>query len=348
MPVYKDDNTGKWYFSIRYKDVYGNNKRKMKRGFERKKDAKLAESEFIQNVKYGYSDNQPFEYIFFNRLKNENLSARSIEKRTTEYNTHIKERFGNIPIGKITTTQCTAFRNYLLNDAGLSVGYARSVWAGFKAVINYAKKHYKLLYDPTLSVTPIPRTKPQAKFITREEFDEKVEQITNDTSRQLTKLLFYSGLRIGEALALQWKDYDKIKGEIDVNKKINLSNREIEYNLKKESSKGIIPVPKLIREMLKNMYNESSKRYKYFDENYFIFGGLEPIRYVTYSYHFKSVFPNLKIHHLRHSYASYLINNGVDMYLLMELMRHSNITETIQTYSHLYTDKKHQVMNIFD
>ncbi|HEJ7714612.1 TPA: Arm DNA-binding domain-containing protein, partial [Staphylococcus aureus] len=58
MPVYKDDNTGKWYFSIRYKDVYGNNKRKMKRGFERKKDAKLAESEFIQNVKYGYSDNQ--------------------------------------------------------------------------------------------------------------------------------------------------------------------------------------------------------------------------------------------------------------------------------------------------
>ncbi len=69
MPVYKDDNTGKWYFSIRYKDVYGNNKRKMKRGFERKKDAKLAESEFIQNVKYGYSDNQPFEYIFFNRLK---------------------------------------------------------------------------------------------------------------------------------------------------------------------------------------------------------------------------------------------------------------------------------------
>ncbi|MEL1268230.1 site-specific integrase, partial [Staphylococcus aureus] len=36
------------------------------------------------------------------------------------------------------------------------------------------------------------------------------------------------------------------------------------------------------------------------------------------------------------------------MYLLMELMRHSNITETIQTYSNLYTDKKHQAMNIFD
>ena len=34
MPVYKDDNTGKWYFSIRYKDVYGNNKRKMQRGFQ--------------------------------------------------------------------------------------------------------------------------------------------------------------------------------------------------------------------------------------------------------------------------------------------------------------------------
>lgn len=37
MPVYKDDNTGKWYFSIRYKDVYGNNKRKMQRGFSTKR-----------------------------------------------------------------------------------------------------------------------------------------------------------------------------------------------------------------------------------------------------------------------------------------------------------------------
>ncbi|PTI21368.1 tyrosine-type recombinase/integrase [Staphylococcus warneri] len=348
MPVYKDENTGKWYFSTRYKDVYGNNKRKLQRGFERKKDAKFAESEFIQNIKFGYSDNQPFETIFYDRLKNENLSTRSIEKRTTEYNTHIKAKFGNTPIGKITTTQCTTFRNYLINDSGLSVDYARSVWAGFKAVINYAKKYYKLLYDPTLPVTPIPRTKPQAKFITREEFDEKVEKITNETSRNLTKLLFYSGLRIGEALALQWKDYDFEKGELNINKKLNLSQKTIETNLKKESSKGIIPIPKHIRKMLNDMYDQDSKNYKYFTENYFIFGGYEPLIYITFSGHFKKAFPNLRIHHLRHSYASYLINNGVDMYVLMELMRHSNITETIQTYSHLYTDKKQQAMRIFE
>ena len=46
MPVYKDDNTGKWYFSIRYKDVYGNNKRKMQRGFSTKREAKRAEAIF--------------------------------------------------------------------------------------------------------------------------------------------------------------------------------------------------------------------------------------------------------------------------------------------------------------
>ncbi|WP_180754199.1 Arm DNA-binding domain-containing protein, partial [Staphylococcus pseudintermedius] len=34
MPVYKDDKSDKWYFTVRYKDIYGNNKRKLKRGFK--------------------------------------------------------------------------------------------------------------------------------------------------------------------------------------------------------------------------------------------------------------------------------------------------------------------------
>ena len=106
MPVYKDEKTKKFYFSVRYKDTFGQNKRKVKRGFERKKDAKLAEAEFVQKVKYGYSDSQTFETIFYDRLKSANLSRSSIEKRTMEYNLYFKDRFGNMPSGKITTDQC--------------------------------------------------------------------------------------------------------------------------------------------------------------------------------------------------------------------------------------------------
>ena len=63
MPVYKDDNTGKWYFSIRYKDVYGNNKRKMQRGFQL--SVKLREQRlFLNDVNEGYSDSKTFDYVF--------------------------------------------------------------------------------------------------------------------------------------------------------------------------------------------------------------------------------------------------------------------------------------------
>lgn len=51
---------------------------------------------------------------------------------------------------------------------------------------------------------------------------------------------------------------------------------------------------------------------------------------------------------MRHSYAAYLINKEVDIYLVKELMLHENITETADTYGHLYTNRKSEIMKVFD
>lgn len=63
MPVYKDDNTGKWYFSIRYKDVYGNNKRKMQRGFQLSVKLRVQRL-FLNDVNEGYSDSKHLIMFF--------------------------------------------------------------------------------------------------------------------------------------------------------------------------------------------------------------------------------------------------------------------------------------------
>lgn len=83
-------------------------------------------------------------------------------------------------------------------------------------------------------------------------------------------------------------------------------------------------------------------------KNIIFFGGIKPYHYSHYNKHFKKVFPDLKIHSMRHSYAAYLINKGVDIYLVKELMRHENITETADTYGHLYTNRKSEIMKVFD
>ncbi|MDH9161480.1 site-specific integrase [Staphylococcus succinus] len=348
MPVYKDEQRGTYYYSVSYKDIYGNNKRKVKRGFTKKKDAKIAESDFIQKVKFGYSDNKTFDEIFHTRLKSVQLSERSIEKRTTEYNKYIKKQFGFREVGKITTEQCKQLRDALMNDFDLSLSYARSVWAGFKAVFKYACKYYKLTVDPTLPVEPIPRVKPKPIYITRDDFDERVEGITNTRSQNLAKLLFYSGLRVGEAMALTWNDFDSEKHELNINKTLHLTRGKIQDTVKTETSFGSVPIPMLLNTLLCDMYEHDKGSNSLFTDDYYIFGGYNPMSYQTFTRHFKMAFPDNKIHSLRHSYASYLINNGVDMYLLMKLMRHSNINETIGTYSHLYPDKTHEVVKIFD
>ncbi|HDT9045899.1 TPA: Arm DNA-binding domain-containing protein, partial [Staphylococcus pseudintermedius] len=147
MPVYKDDKTGKWYFSVRYKDVFGNNKRKMKRGFKTKRQAKVAEADFIQKTKNGYSDKQIYEVVFYEQLKNTDLRERTIRRKKYDYTNHIKEKFGNRKISEITRPQCLEFRTHLIDNCN-SINTARTIWFTFKAVFSYASLYYGLSPNP--------------------------------------------------------------------------------------------------------------------------------------------------------------------------------------------------------
>lgn len=347
MPVYKDDKTNKYYFSTRYKDVYGNNKRKVKRGFRTKREAKTAEASFLLEIESGYSDSNTYDYIFKHYLDNTDLREKTRRRKENEYKLHVKERFGNIKMNQIKQNQVQEFRSYLMKNLA-SPNSARTIWSGFKVVINHAKKHFGLRIDPTISITPIPRVKPKPKFMLREEFEDKIDDIDSQDYRELLKLMFYTGLRVGEAMSLTWRDYNKYKQELSINKTMDITNRKVYNRAKTESSENIVPLPNFINDILNDRYNTMSKHYKYFDDNYYIFGGMEPKHYSHLLKKYKSVFPNYDIHTLRHSYASYLANNGVDIFVLQSLMRHSQITETMQTYSHLYTQKKHDAIRIFD
>ncbi|MGL4008154.1 tyrosine-type recombinase/integrase [Staphylococcus nepalensis] len=347
MPIYKDEITNKYYFSTRYKDVYGNNKRKVKRGFRTKREAKAAEASFLTEIETGYSDSNTFDYIFKHYLENTDLREKTRRRKENEYELHIKERFGHIKMNQIKQNQCQEFRSYLMKNMP-SPNSARTIWSGFKVVINHAKKHFGLRIDPTISITPIPRVKPKPKYMLREEFEDKIDNIDNQDYRELLKLMFYTGLRVGEAMALTWNDYNKYKKELSISKTMDVTNRKIYNRAKTESSEDIVPLPIFINDILIERYSLMSNNYKYFDDNYFIFGGMEPKHYSHLHKKYKQVFPNYDIHTLRHSYASYLANNGVDIFVLQSLMRHSQITETMQTYSHLYTQKKHDAIRIFD
>ncbi|MFS0822129.1 tyrosine-type recombinase/integrase [Bacillus sp. 1P02SD] len=346
MPVYKDEKRKTYYFKVRYKDMYGRSKQKLKRGFKKSREAKLAEAEFLASIKDAFTDEITLDAVFDHNISFKTYKDKTIRRRTNEYNLHIKPRFGDMKIKDITTQQVLEFQRYLMDKLN-SPESARTIYANFKVLINHAVRFFGLKNDPTLQVPAMPRGQKRIDFIKREEFDAKVQQINMHFYKEMTQLIFYTGLRVGEALALTWKDIDFENKQIDINKAWDFENKKI-TSVKTKASEAIVPMPDLLVDILTKLKKKSEEKIYGFTEEYYVFGGMTPYHYSHYHKKYKEVFPNLRIHSLRHSYAAYLINKGVDIYLVKELMRHENISETADTYGHLYVERKHAAMSVFD
>lgn len=348
MPVYKDVGRKTWYFKTRYKDMYGRNKQKMQRGFTSSREAKQAEAEFLTSINDAFTDQVTIHEVFEHNIKHKTLKEKTIRRRTNEYNLHIKPFFGHIKIKDLNTNHFLEFKTYLESHF-VSLNSARTVYSNLKVIINHAIKFYGLRVDPSLPIDPIKRVKPDAKFIKRDEFENRVqhEALAIHRYRDMTRLMFYTGLRVGEALGLTWRYVDLDSKQLYVKYTLDTATHLLGPP-KTAGSEAYVPLHDSMVDLLTDIKKESEKKYHGFNENYYVFGGLTPYHYSHYHKKFKEVFPNLRIHDLRHSYAAHLINNEIDIYLVKELMRHDDIKQTSSTYGHLYTERKQKAMSVFD
>lgn len=351
MPVYKDTERKTYYFKVRYKDMYGRSKQKMQRGFKGSREAKMAEAEFLASINNMFTDQVTINEVFEHNIKHKTLKEKTIRRRTNEYNLHIKPFFGHIKIKDLNTNHFLEFKSYL-EEHFTSLNSARTVYSNLKVIINHAIKFFGLRVDPSLPVEPIKRTKPDARFIKREEFDDCVQHEVLDLHhyRDMTIFMFYTGLRVGEALALLWQYVDLENMQIYVKYTLDTAKRTLGPP-KTPASEAYVPLHESMVELLTEIKKESEEKFYGFEKdnsNFYVFGGSAPYHYNHYHKKFKEAFPMLRIHDLRHSYAAHLINNEIDIYLVKELMRHDDIKQTSSTYGHLYTERKHKAMHVFD
>ncbi len=351
MAVYKDKERKTYYFKVRYKDMYGRNKQKMQRGFKSNRDAKMAEAEFLASINNMFTDQVTLDEVFKHNIKHKTLKDKTIRRRTNEYNLHIKPFFGHLKVKDLNTNHFLEFKSYL-EEHFTSLNSARTVYSNLKVLINHAVKFFGLRIDPSLAIEPIKRVKPKIGVIRKEEFESLVGHASLDHLhyRELTRFMFYTGLRVGEALGLLWKNVDLENKQIFVEFTLDIITREL-GDPKTPASKAFVPLHDSMVELLIEIKKESEENIYGFKENYanyFVFGGPTPYHYSHYHKKFKEAFPELRIHDIRHSYAAHLINNKIDIYLVKELMRHDDIKQTSSTYGHLYTERKHEAMHVFD
>lgn len=209
MGVYKEGKN--WKVQVYYKDWQGNRKRKQKRGFRTKGEAKEWERDFLQQQSQGVD----IEFGNFLEIYYKDMDVRLRENTmyTKRYiiDLKIKPYFEKKILSEITVADVRAWQNELLtykdkNGKGYSPTYLKTVNCQLTAIFNYAMRYYNLQDNPCRKAGAIGKSKGEPKdFWMQEEFNAFLETVSDKPETRMAFLLLYwTGMRIGD-------DDDKIR-----------------------------------------------------------------------------------------------------------------------------------------
>ena len=346
MPAYKytlkDGKTTRWYANFYFTDWTGAKKHVCKRGFKTQREAKEYERSFLEQEK------STSDILFSSLVENylEDMSHRL--KPTTMENKRfiiagkLLPYFGNLKVCDIDTIKVRKWQNELIayRDADgnpFSQTYLKTVNNQLSAIMNYAVAHYRLSANPCRAAGSIGRSRAgEMNIWTQGQYEQFSSAIRKSSVKLAFDVLFYTGMRSGELLALTPADILPSK-RIDINKNYaKVNGEELFLEPKTPKAKRCISIPDFLYDDIQ----------AYVAKLYGIGGG-DRIFYFTKSALDKEIkrvaekagLPPIRVHDLRHSHASMLIEMGFAPLEIADRLGHESVKTTLDTYSHLYPDK---------
>ncbi len=342
MPTYKDEKTGTWYCKFYYTDWQGNKKQKLKRGFKLQREAKDWERQFLEQ----FAKNPDIIFSTLYKKYIESLTPRvresTLESRKSTIETHILPYFKNLVISQITTADVLKWQNIIL-EKKFSSSYTHLINRCLRTIFNYAVEYHGLQKNPCTKPIGSPKRQKIA-FWTPEEYKRFIEYYKDDIQYfTIFELLYYTGMRIGEALALTLKDIDLQNCIISITKTYyRTGEKELINPPKTESSERDIAIPQFladeIQEYITHLYALSD------NERLFPMASTS-IRFKLTEGAENTGVKRIRVHDLRHSHASMLINLGANPLLVSKRLGHENPEITLKTYSHLFPSVESDIVN---
>ncbi len=341
MPVYKDKNNGTWFCKFYYRDWCGSSRQKWKRGFMTKKEAQMYERNFLQ--RQTVSPDILFENLYYAYL--EEMSARlkysTIVTKRNICETKILPFFGKKPVNEIRAADIRKWQNYLLESKrGYSKTYLKNINNQLSAIINFARKYYNLETNPCEQAGSIGTSKADGmQCWTLEEFFAFRKGIKDRTESLICfDVLYWTGMREGELLALSERDIDFEKKEISINKSYQrLERQDVITTPKTRKSRRRVSIPDfLCRELLEYMegpcYDKRNERCFPFSKAFLNYEMRRGCR--------NTGVKKIRVHDIRHSHVSLLIDQGFDALVIADRVGHENVSTTLNTYAHLFPNKQ--------
>ena len=352
MSIYKDNVTGKWRVVYRYTDWTGETHQSSKRGFPTKREALMWERELLlkKEAKLDMTFESFYE-IYVEDMQNR-IRDNTWGTKTNIARTKILPYFGKRKIGEIEPRDIIAWQNELLairqpNGKSYSSSYLQKIHSQLSAIFNHAVNFYHLPSNPAQKAGNMGKEEHREMlFWTKEEYLKFADAMMDKpVSYYAFEMLYWCGLRMGELLALTPADFNFETHTLRINKSYQRLHREDVITPPKTlKSNRTIKMPQFLcdemQDYLKMLYEPKE------DERIFMISK-------SYLHHEMdrgakaSGVKRIRVHDLRHSHVSLLINMGFIVLAIADRMGHESIDITYR-YAHLFPSEQIQMAEQLD
>lgn len=336
MSICKEKN-GTYTLNYYVTDVLSNKKTKTKkRGFATLKDAKAFEKSLSRE-----KNSVLFKALFFEHLDSCDISESTKYDYIQLYNQFFKD-IGEMRYEELSKAFFLTFRNRV-GSLDLSSSRKNRIMFLIKSTCRFANDIYDLPNHSKV-MKSFKKEKHEMDVWTPQEFALFENAIKDRYPKYYPyfHLLFWTGMRKGEARALHVDDLDIDNATITINKSMRRYSKSLK-SPKTESSNRKIKLDNYTLELLKPLKSH---------ENW-LFGDYKPISLTTSDTAFKygtekAGLKRIRIHDLRHSHATYLICNGANIVAVSKRLGHSDINTTLSTYTHLLKNVEDELIDIIN
>lgn len=356
--IYQDKKSGKWYYVANLGfDDEGKRIRKWGRGFVTQKEAKLAYDEYMNDFsKTAIRKNSTMTYKkFFDEYflpdYKQRVRERTYENRFSSMDKHLTY-FYRYKLTDISAPIIKKWQNQLSKN--YSGAYIRNIYGLFQMSLDLAVKLGLVANNTAKIVGNVKKQKQQIEFWTLDEFQKVLETFdTTDYYELYTYVsiyfLFMTGLRLGEAQALEWTDLDLENDTIRIEKSMFYKNAQ-EFYYTEPKTRASIRTIALDDDVMKLLREWKEIQDCNGGSNYILsYNGLptnkHTLRHTITRHSELASIHKIKIHALRHSHASLLISLGINALDVRDRLGHEDIETTLGTYGHLYPHTNREVAN---
>ena len=346
MAAYKNNKTGKWETLFYYTDYKNERRKKHRRGFNTKREALEFEREFL--VQSQFSIEMTFKSLY--SLYHSDIESR-IKKTTMEtkeyiVNTKLLPFFEKMKVKDIKPIHIRKWQTDLLKME-YSKTYLKTIYNQLTAIFNYAIRFHNLDKNPCHIAGSIgKKDADEMQILSLQEFNKMIDCVTDKENKFFYVILFWTGMRKGELLALTYEDVDFENKTIMINKNFQIVKKErLITDPKTPRGRRVIAVNDIVLNCIKELWSTSYKPNKT-DKMFYL--SKDSLKRQLDTACKKAGVPRIRVHDLRHSHASYLLSNGVNIVILSRRLGHEKVQTTLNIYCHICPSSEDRLNDVLN